>query len=241
MPSPFDDDVTAREALEAIRWPDGPRCPHCDAAGADVFKIGGEKRSHREGLYQCKPCRQQFSVTVGTLLERLRVPLSTWFRAAYTFSYEGPAGGKGAGGKLKALPLAWLAKEIGVSYRTVLLMRDRIKHAAAKYKGYKTGFGLLPRSFMKPSPRPTVNYRYRKQKLLEEGKHPSQHAIRSTGVLESFMPESTKHEGAALGRAEQLLRLLLGTSKPSKPSGPRSTSGREETARGNHQGDTRLV
>jgi hypothetical protein len=59
--------------------------------------------------------------------------LSTWVRAAYAFSYEGPAYGKDADGKLKAPPLAWLAKEIGVSYRTVLLMRDRIKYAAGKY------------------------------------------------------------------------------------------------------------
>ena len=50
--------------------------------------IAGEKQSHREGLYQCKPCRRQFSVTVGTALERLRVPLSTWVRAAHAFSCE---------------------------------------------------------------------------------------------------------------------------------------------------------
>jgi transposase-like protein len=94
MPSPFDDDVAAREALEAIRWPNGPRCPHCGGGDANVFKIGGEKHSHREGLYQFEPCRRQFSVTVGTALERLRVPLNTWVRAAYAFSYEGPAYGR---------------------------------------------------------------------------------------------------------------------------------------------------
>jgi hypothetical protein len=142
MPSPFDDDGAAREVLEAIRWPDGPSCPCCGARGADIFKIGGEKQSHREGLYQCKPCRRQFSVTVGTPLERLRVPLSTWVRAAYAFSYEGPAYGKDADGKLKPPPLTQLESEIGVSYRTVLRMRDIIKHAAAKYRGHKAGFAV---------------------------------------------------------------------------------------------------
>src|SRR6516164_9848748 len=83
--SPFDDDVAAREALETMRWPDGPRCPRC-ALATEVF--GGEKHSHREGLYHCKACRRQFSVTVGTVLERLRVPLSTWVLAAYAFSRE---------------------------------------------------------------------------------------------------------------------------------------------------------
>jgi transposase-like protein len=235
MPSPFDDDAVAREALETIRWPDGPRCPHCASCGADVFKIGGEKHSHREGLYQCKPCRRQFSVTVGTPLERLRVPLSTWFRAALAFSYVGPTGRRYAHRNLMP-PLTQLATEIGVSYRTVLRMRDLIKHAASNYRGYKNGFGLWPRSFMKhnSSPGQAVNYRDRKQKLLDKGKHPAQHTIKATGVLAKFMPESTKTEtrtrAPSLRRAEQLLRLLLGASKPSKKRRPKSTRGRRDEA-----------
>ncbi|MFK4385892.1 transposase [Bradyrhizobium sp. USDA 223] len=217
MRSPFDDDAAARELLEAIRWPEGPRCPHCDAGGADVFKIGGEKHSHREGLYQCKPCRRQFTVTVGTALERLRVPLSTWVRAAYAFSYEGPAYGRDANRRLRPPPLSELKTEIGVSYRTVLRMRDLIKHAASKYRGYKAGFGLLPRSFMKHRTSPKLSgYRYRKRKLLEGGKHPSQHAIRSLGVLAVFMSSRENRDArAAFDRTEKLLRLLLNT--PANP------------------------
>ena len=97
MRSPFDDDAAAREVLEALRWPDGPCCPRCGARGRDVFRIGGKKHSHRGGLYQCKPCRRQFSVTVGTALERLRIPLSTWVRAAHAFSYAGPKYGNKGG------------------------------------------------------------------------------------------------------------------------------------------------
>jgi transposase-like protein len=78
MPSPFENDTAARALLERLRWPDGPQCPRCDAQGPEVFLIGGEKHSHREGLYHCKPCRKGFSVTVGTSFERLRIPLSTW-------------------------------------------------------------------------------------------------------------------------------------------------------------------
>jgi transposase-like protein len=206
--SPFDDDAAAREALEALRWPDGPFCPRCDSRGAAVFRIGGEKHSHRDGLYQCKPCRRQFSVTVGTILERLRVPLSTLVRAAHAFSYEGPAYGKE--GKP---PLTQLETEIGVSYRTVLRMRDIIKYAAMRYKGYRSGFGAWPRSFMKKSSPRLKNYHYLKRKMLEEGKHPSQHAVRSSGVLAGLMSGcgSTR---AAFDRTEQLLRLLLATAKP---------------------------
>src|SRR5712664_212919 len=81
MSSLFDDDVFARQALEALRWPQGPRCTHCDAGGTEVFKIGGRKQSHRDGLYHCKLCRKQFTVTLGTVFERSRITLSTWLRA----------------------------------------------------------------------------------------------------------------------------------------------------------------
>lgn len=85
--------------------------------------------------------------------------MSTWVGAAY---------GRDANGKLKAPPLTQFAAEIGVSYKTVLRMRDLIKRAASKYRGYKDGFGRLPRSFMKhrSSPRLTADYRHRKRTLL---------------------------------------------------------------------------
>jgi len=106
-----------------------------------VVQIGGEKHNHREGLHQCKPCRKQFSVTVGTPLERLRVPLSAWVRAAREFSADDTRRAYNARRKDNLVPLGEMASEIGVAYRTVLRMRDIIKRAARKYRGHKKGFG----------------------------------------------------------------------------------------------------
>ncbi|WP_461327977.1 transposase [Bradyrhizobium huanghuaihaiense] len=39
----FRDDAAARAALEALRWPGGPRCPRCSAHRAEVFRIGGAR------------------------------------------------------------------------------------------------------------------------------------------------------------------------------------------------------
>ena len=149
MPSPFENDTAAREVLEKLRWPDGPRCPRsdCGGHGADVFRIGGEKHSHRDGLYLCKKCRRQFSVTVGTPLERLRIPLSTWVRAARAFSYQAPKSMRGQDRDEKPTLLE-IQFELRVAYRTVLRMRDVIKQAAGKYRGHKYVFGAWPRSFM---------------------------------------------------------------------------------------------
>jgi Transposase zinc-ribbon domain len=220
MPSPFDDDTAARELLERLRWPEGPRCPRCDTCGPnDVFRIGGEKHSHRDGLYQCKPCRRQFSVTVGTAFERQRIPLSTWVRAAHEFSYEGPAYGKGKDRKSKPPPLTELKAKIGVSYRTVLRIRDVIAHAASKYRGYKAGFGIWPRSLMKHgSTLKQQRSLLHKKKLLAAGKHPSQQvSFTSSGLLADVMSGHEPREArAAFDRTEVLLRLLLAT--PANPT-----------------------
>jgi transposase-like protein len=195
MPSPFEDDSAARAVLEALRWPDGPRCPRCGSGGVDAFLIGGRKHSHRHGLYHCKPCRRQFSVTVGTPLERLRIPLSTWMRAAREFSADNTHRAHNARRKDNLVPLCEIAPEIGVSYRTVLRMRDIIKRAARKYRGHKKGFGAWPRSLM-------IHKNAR-----------SEQTIRASGVLASFVPAHVKARRPALDRTEQLLRLILATPK----------------------------
>jgi hypothetical protein len=39
--------------------------------------------SGRPGLYMCNACRSQFTVTVGTLMERSKIPLHKWLCATY--------------------------------------------------------------------------------------------------------------------------------------------------------------
>src|SRR5262245_25944080 len=79
----FHNEDKAREALEAVRWPDGPVCPHCGATDDDVAKVEGKKHSHRPGLFYCNYCEGQFTVTVGTVFERSKIPLSKWWLAVH--------------------------------------------------------------------------------------------------------------------------------------------------------------
>jgi transposase-like protein len=69
----------AREYLEHIRWPSGPVCPHCGVIGnATKFAAGGKARP---GVWKCKSCRKQFSVTVNTIFERSHIELRLWLMA----------------------------------------------------------------------------------------------------------------------------------------------------------------
>ena len=71
----FTDADKAREHLEALNWPQGPVCPHCGERER-VTRMQG--KSHRAGLVQCNACLKNFTVTVGTVFERSKIPLNKW-------------------------------------------------------------------------------------------------------------------------------------------------------------------
>ena len=80
----FNDEAKAREWLEARVWPKGPTCPHC--GNEDQGKITAlEGKAHRPGVYQCNAteCREQFTVTVKTVFERSKIPLTKWLAALF--------------------------------------------------------------------------------------------------------------------------------------------------------------
>lgn len=74
----FQDDCIDR--LEAIRWKGIPTCPYCLSFNSTQIK--NHKRHH------CNTCNTDFSVTVGTIFHKTRVPLRTWFIAILYLTYE---------------------------------------------------------------------------------------------------------------------------------------------------------
>jgi len=111
----YNDAEASREHLEAIRWPDGPVCPHCGVAEG-ATKLTGAK--HRPGLYQCNDCREQFTVTVGTVFERSHVPLHKWVLATHLLSAS-----------KKGISSHQLHRMLGVTYKTAWFMAHRIREA----------------------------------------------------------------------------------------------------------------
>ncbi|MBC5763846.1 IS1595 family transposase [Ramlibacter albus] len=111
----FQDEGKAREYLEALRWPQGTVCPHCGVIGT-AYKLEGTK--HRPGLYKCKDCREQFTVTVGTVFERSKIALNVWLQAVHLMC----ASKKGISAKQ-------LERMLGVTYKTAWFMSHRIREA----------------------------------------------------------------------------------------------------------------
>lgn len=111
----FTDADKARAHLEATRWPQGPICPHCGVVN-EATNVGG--KSARKGCYQCNACREQFTVTVGTVFERSKVPLNKWVLATYLMSSS-----------KKGISAHQLHRTLGVTYKTAWFMAHRIREA----------------------------------------------------------------------------------------------------------------
>jgi transposase-like protein len=120
----YNDEDAARAHLEEQLWPDGPVCPHCQKQ--NVTALAG--KAHRKGLYQCNDCREQFSVTVGTVFERSKIGLHKWVLASHLMA----ASKKGMSAKQ-------IQRMLGISYKSAWFVMHRIREAMSPAKVSETG------------------------------------------------------------------------------------------------------
>src|SRR6266853_1302512 len=111
----FQDADKARVYLEGQVWPNGPICPHCGVIGKHWALVG---KSTRPGLYKCTDCREPFTVTVGTVFERSKIPLNKWLLAVYLLCSS-----------KKGMSSHQLHRTLGVTYKTAWFMTHRIRKA----------------------------------------------------------------------------------------------------------------
>jgi transposase-like protein len=112
----FNDEAAAWEHFEAIRWPDGPVCPHCGVVNSADPIVG---KTARYGLYRCRECVKQFTATVGTVYERSHIPMHKWLLATHLLCSS-----------KKGISAHQLFRSLGFgSYRTAWFMAHRIREA----------------------------------------------------------------------------------------------------------------
>ena len=109
--SGFGSEDRCRAYLELLRWPDGVRCPRCDA-GTGISRI------ERRRQFDCDSCGYQFSVRVGTVFHGSHLPLWKWFLAVYVMSES-----------KKGVSANQLKRTLGVSYKTAWYLCHRIRAA----------------------------------------------------------------------------------------------------------------
>lgn len=119
----------ARAILEAIRWPNGPVCPHC--GGQAATRIQAKSAKVHDGLFQCNACRKQFTVTLGTVMQGSHITLRQWVQAFYSICSH-----------KKGVSALQLQRNLGLhSYQSAWFLAHRIRLAmkadplASKLKG----------------------------------------------------------------------------------------------------------
>jgi len=98
--------------LETLRWQGKPICPYC--------KMRFSTPLPTENRHHCNPCNSAFSVTVGTIFHKTRLPLQTWFCAIYLIAH--------APGQL---PIRHLAQQIQINKNTAARITMQIRQAWA--------------------------------------------------------------------------------------------------------------
>ena len=109
----FPDDEACASYLERLRWPEGFVCPAC--------KTTATPWRQTRGRLVCSACRHQASVSAGTILDKTRTPLTTWFEAAWHVTTA-----------KNGMSAKTLERTLGTSYRVAWTMLQRYRVAMVR-------------------------------------------------------------------------------------------------------------
>jgi transposase-like protein len=141
----YSNEDAARVKFEEMRWGKGcvnVTCPKCGVVGQpNSYRVKrGAGSSTRDGLWRCRSCKQQFTVTKGTVFEDTHVPLSKWLLALHLLAAS-----------KKGMSAHQIHRMLGVRYQTAWFMMHRLRYAmsvepiASKLRGVvemdETGMG----------------------------------------------------------------------------------------------------
>jgi len=109
----FPDDEACNTYVEQLRWPKGFICPACGKHS----KCWHQTRNR----LVCSYCRRQTSITSGTIFDKTRTPLTTWFEAAWHLSTS-----------KNGLSAKTLERTLGTRYRVAWTMLQRFRVAMVR-------------------------------------------------------------------------------------------------------------
>ena len=113
----------AREFFEKQCWPDGTVCPFCGLVG-EAYRLKAKPESKspvRAGVWKCKGCRKQFTVTKGTIFEDSHIPLNIWLMTIHLLCSS-----------KKGVSAHQIHRMLGITYKSAWFMVHRLRHAATQ-------------------------------------------------------------------------------------------------------------
>ncbi len=109
----FPDEEACVRYIERLRWPEGFVCSTCG-------KNPGPWRASR-GRLVCSGCHKHVRVRAGTIFEKTRTPLTTWFEAAWHVTTA-----------KNGMSAKTLERTLGTSYRVAWTMLQRYRVAMVR-------------------------------------------------------------------------------------------------------------
>ena len=106
----FPDEAACEAYLAKLRWSQGFVCPAC--------KSNVVPRQSTRGRLVCPRCRHRTTVSAGTIFDKTRTPLTTWFEAAWHVSTA-----------KNGMSAKTLERTLGTKYRVAWTMLQRFRVA----------------------------------------------------------------------------------------------------------------
>lgn len=119
IPLACSNEAEAVTFLERQRgWDTMPACPRC--GDTNVYQIMDRTTGERSKrfLWDCRGCRKQFTVRIGTVFEDSRIPLRHWCYAFWA-----------ACASKKGVSALQIRRQTGLSYKSALFLMHRIRFA----------------------------------------------------------------------------------------------------------------
>ncbi|MGO9198024.1 MAG: IS1595 family transposase [Acidimicrobiales bacterium] len=112
--------------MERLRWPDKPVCPHCGSEADHYFLTPKNQisRKTRTGamsqrrVWKCRDCREQFSVTTGTVMHGSKASLRIWLFVIFEMAAN-----------KNGIAACEIQRKYGVANRTAWFMCHRVREA----------------------------------------------------------------------------------------------------------------
>lgn len=124
-------EAEAYSYFESLRWSETPICAHC--GGSDVYLItptNGSSRKTRTGslserrVWNCRPCRKQFSVLTGTVMHGTKISVRIWLMVVFEMCAS-----------KNGISAREVERKYGVAGRSAWFMCHRIREAMSSNDG----------------------------------------------------------------------------------------------------------